>query len=172
MAGRLTVDIGEDGDILVSLGALAQLPIVEATSRTISRWANDGLPYEMLGKRRLYPISKCLKWMIEHGKIDVAVETFDDFDREQMPPDLRDKLASAELKEFKLKKERGYYIEKDEVERQAYEIGKKVKENLRMISNRIGDELAAIDDPHEIKERLTNEISNVLEQLAGEISAI
>jgi len=172
MAGKITVDIGNDKDLLVSVGVLKDLPIVQVSKMSISKWVNNGLPYETIGKRRIFPISRAIKWMIEHGKIEVAVETFDNFDREQMPPDLRDKLASAELKEFKLKKEKGLYISKDEVERQAFEIGKKVKESLRNIPTRIGDELATINDPHLIKQKLTKEIDSILEQLARDISAV
>lgn len=172
MAGKITLDINEDSDILVSVGVLSKLPVVDVSHTAIKKWIGDGLPYEMQGRRRVFPVSRAIRWMIEHGKIEVAVETFSDFDREQMPPDLRDKLASAELKEFKLKKEKGLYISKDEVERQAFEIGKKVKESLRNIPTRLGDELATINDPHLIKQKLTKEIDSILEQLAREISAV
>ena len=171
MAGKLTVDIGDDKDLLVSVGVLKDLPIVKVSKMSISKWVSDGLPYETIGKRRVFPISRAIKWMIEHGKIEIAVEAFDDIDREQMPPDLRDKLASAELKEFKLKKEKGLYIAKDEVERQAFEIGKKVKESLRSIPSRIGDELATMSDPHAIKEKISREIDAVLEKLAKDIES-
>ena len=110
MAGKITLDLTDDNDILVSVGVLSKLPVVDASHTAIKKWIDDGLPYEMQGKRRVFPISKAIKWLIEHGKIDVSTEILDEFDRTQLPPDLRDKLASAELKEFKLQKEKGLIV--------------------------------------------------------------
>ncbi len=171
MAGKITVEIGDDGDLLVSVGVLRELPIVSVSKMAISKWVSAGLPYETIGRRRVFPISKAIKWMIERGKIEVSSDAFDDIDRTQLPPDLRDKLASAELKEFKLKKERGLYVDIEEVQRQAFEIGKKTKESLKSISNRISNELSTISDPHIIRERIDAEIGKVLEDLSKEIES-
>ena len=168
MAGKITLDLTDDNDILVSVGILKDLPILKVSKMTISRWVEEGLPYEMQGKRRVFPISKAIKWLIEHGKIDVSTEILDEFDRTQLPPDLRDKLASAELKEFKLAKEKGLVIEKEVVERQAYEIGKKLKDALYAMPVRLADELVG-KKSNEIRNRMEEEISKILEDIIRDI---
>jgi len=168
MAGKITLDLTDDNDILVSVGVLKDLPIVKVSKAAIQKWINDGLPYEMQGRRRVFPISKAIKWMIEHGKIEITAGAFDEIDRSQLPPDLRDKLASAELKEFKLRKEKGLVVEKEEVERQAYEIGKKLKDSLYAMPVRLSDELVG-KDSNTIRNRMEEEISKVLEDVIREI---
>ena len=168
MAGKITLDLTDDNDILVSVGVLSKLPVVDASHTAIKKWINDGLPYEMQGRRRVFPISKAIKWMIEHGKIEITAGAFDEIDRSQLPPDLRDKLASAELKEFKLRKEKGLVVEKEEVERQAYEIGKKLKDSLYAMPVRLSDELIG-KDSNTIRNRMEEEISKVLEDVIREI---
>jgi len=168
MAGKITLDLADDNDILVSVGVLSKLPVVGVSQRAITGWVQNGLPYEMQGRRRVFPISKAIKWMIEHGKIEITAGAFDEIDRSQLPPDLRDKLASAELKEFKLKKEKGLVVEKEEVERQAYEIGKKLKDSLYAMPVRLSDELVG-KDSNTIRNRMEEEISKVLEDVIREI---
>ena len=162
MAGKITLDLNNENDILVSSGVLTKLPVVNVSNRTITKWVKDGLPYETQGKRRVFPISKAIKWMIEHGKIDVKMDDFDEEDRKLLPPDLRDRLASAELKEFKLKKEKGMVIDKNEVERQAYEIGKKMKDGLYTIPIRVTDDIT-------LRNKMEKEIGIVLENLMRDI---
>jgi len=168
MAGKITLDLTDDNDILVSVGVLSKLPVVNVSGRAITDWVKEGLPHEMQGKRRVFPISKAIKWLIEHGKIDVSTEILDEFDRTQLPPDLRDKLASAELKEFKLAKEKGIVIDKGEVERQAYEIGKKLKDALYAMPIRLADELVG-KKSNEIRNRMEEEISKILEDVIRDI---
>ena len=171
MAGKITLDLTDDNDILISVGVLSKLPVIEVSQRTITSWVKDGLPYEMQGQRRVFPISKAIKWLIEHGKIDVSNEILEEFDRTQLPPDLRDRLASAELKEFKLAKEKGIVIEKEEVERQAYEIGKKLKDSLYAIPVRLADELTNLES-NEIRNRIEEEISKTLEDIMRDIDNV
>ena len=168
MAGKITLDLTDDNDILVSVGVLSKLPVVNASHTAIKKWIDDGMPYELQGRRRVFPISKAIKWLIEHGKIDVSTEILDEFDRTQLPPDLRDKLASAELKEFKLAKEKGLVVEKEAVERQAYEIGKKLKDALYAMPVRLADELVG-KKSNEIRNRMEEEISKILEDVIRDI---
>ena len=168
MAGKITLNLTDDNDILVSVGVLSKLPVVNVSGRAITDWVKEGLPHEMQGKRRVFPISKAIKWLIEHGKIDVSTEILDEFDRTQLPPDLRDKLASAELKEFKLAKEKGLVVEKEVVERQAYEIGKKLKDALYAMPVRLADELVG-KKSNEIRNRMEEEISKILEDIIRDI---
>ncbi len=168
MAGKITLDLTDDNDILVSVGVLKDLPITQVSKTTISNWVKDGLIYEMQGQRRVFPISKAIKWLIEHGKIDITNEILEEVDRTQLPPDLRDRLASAELKEFKLAKEKNLVVEKDEVERQAFEIGKKLKDALYSMPVRLADEFVG-KSSNDIRNRLEEEISKILEDVIMDI---
>jgi len=171
MAGKITLDLTDDNDILVSSGLLSKLPVVSVSQRTITQWVNDGLPYDTQGKRRVFPISKAIKWMIERGKIDVSTEMLDEIDRTELPPDLRDKLASAELKEFKLAKEKGLVVDRDEVERQAYEIGKKMKDALYAMPVRLADEFVGKDSSF-VRNRLEEEVSKILEDFIRDVENV
>ena len=169
MAGKLTLYLSDDNDILVSVGVFKDLPIISNVSKmTITRWVKDGLPFEMQGRRRVFPISKAIKWLIEHGKVDISNEILEEMDRSELPPDLRDKLASAELKEFKLQKEKELYIDKEEVSRQAFEIGKKLKDALYVLPSRFAEDLVG-KNSNEIMQKMEEEINKLLENTIKDI---
>ena len=106
--------------------------------------------------------------MIEHGKIDISTKNLDELDRSQLPPDLRDKLASAELKEFKLAKEKGLFVLKEAMERQGYKTGKKLKDVLYTMPIRLADELVG-KKRNEIIKRMEEEIDKILEDVIRDI---
>ena len=169
MAGKVTIDFSDDNDLLVSSKLIAK--ILGVTQRAISNWARDGMP-QIKGKGNpLYPVRACIEWAIARGKIDIDFEA-DDLDRTQLPPDLRDKLASAELKEEKLKLLRGETGPIAEMEKIAYNIGDFVKNSMLSIPNRVAAILAKENDQHKIETLLRQEIVSVMQDMSDQMSQI
>ncbi len=66
----------------------------------------------------------------------------------------------------KLEKEQGKLVPIEQVKNDAFEIGKKLKEGLLNIPDRICDYLASEKDPAKIHNIITKEIKEVLEEIA------
>jgi transcriptional regulator with XRE-family HTH domain len=75
----------------------------------------------------------------------------------------------GKLNELKFLKEKNKLIEKDEVEREFYEVALMVKEKLLNIPMRISNELAGKSDEFEIRQILENEIRISLEDLSRKL---
>lgn len=169
MAGKVTIDLSNDNDLLVSASIIAK--ILKISRQRVSVWAKDGMPSVTESKRPLYPVRACIEWAIARGKIDIDFET-DDLDRTQLPPDLRDKLASAELKEEKLKLLRGETGPIAEMEKIAYNIGDFVKNSMLSIPSRVAAILAKESDQHKIETLLRQEIVSVMQDMSDQMSQI
>ena len=57
MAGKITLDLTDDNDILVSVGVLSKLPVVNASHTAIKKWIDGGMPYELQGRSRVWNFS-------------------------------------------------------------------------------------------------------------------
>lgn len=164
MAGKVTVDLNSNDDILVSAGVLAKLARV--SQKTINNYDKDDMPFEKRGARKVYPVRQCLEWMIFRGKITVEMETSDDVDRKKLPPDYRKDLADAELKEHKLAVLRGEYVSLEEVTDAAVKVITNTKTMLLPIGTKLAPVLAVTDDPSKVKQLIDDSIYGALENLA------
>ena len=70
----------------------------------------------------------------------------------------------------KLQKEQGKLVPIEQVKSDAFEIGKKLREGLLNIPDRICDLLASENDPVRIHKSLTEEIKEVLESISKELN--
>jgi len=70
----------------------------------------------------------------------------------------------------KLQKEQGKLIDVEQVKKDAFEIGKKVREGMLNIPDRICDLLASENEPIKIHKILTEEIKEVLEAMSEELN--
>ena len=73
----------------------------------------------------------------------------------------------AELLRIQLAKESGELVSAVEVRRELTTAWRLTRDAFLAMPERMADDLAAIDDPHEVRELLTTEASRVLEELAG-----
>ena len=169
MAGKVTIDLSDDNDLLVSSSVIAK--ILKVSRQRIAVWAKEGMPLVGGGKRPTYPVRGCIEWAIANGKLDIDFKA-DEIDREQLPPDLRDKLASAEIKEEKLKIMRAEYGPIKEMERIAYGIGDFVKNGMMAIPGRISSTVAKETDQHKCETILRNEIVSVMQDMADQIENV
>ncbi len=169
MAGKVTIDLSDDNDLLVSSSVLAK--ILKVSRQRISLWAKDGMPLTGNKKRPTYPVRGCIEWAIANGKLDIDFKA-NEIDRERLPPDLRDKLASAELKEEKLKVMRAEYGPIKEMERIAYRIGDFVKNGMLAIPGRISSIVAKETDQHKCETIMRNEIVSVMQDMADQIDNV
>lgn len=71
----------------------------------------------------------------------------------------------AELKQLELDQLRGYLIDKREVQREAFRLGRELRDRLQAIPDRLSTRLAALDKPAQIHETLAAEIAQALQLL-------
>ena len=166
MAGKVTIDLSDDNDLLVSSKVIAK--ILQVSQQTIANWVRLGMPKIIGDKNPTYPVRGCVEWAIANGKLNIEFNA-DDTSRELLPPDLRDKLASAELKEEKLKVMRAEYGPIREMERIAYGIGDFVKSGMLSIPGRISSIVAKETDQHKCEMIMRNEIISVMQDMADQI---
>lgn len=74
---------------------------------------------------------------------------------------------AAALKKLDLEERRGDLISKATVEKEAFEMARRVRDAILNIPNRISAELAIITDPHLITDKLNTEITAALEELSS-----
>ena len=73
----------------------------------------------------------------------------------------------AALKKIELEERQGYLLKKEDVEKDFFNVGRRVRDALLNIPDRISAELASITDTHVINDLLTVEISQALEELSS-----
>ena len=74
-------------------------------------------------------------------------------------------ILTAKLKEIQYKKEKSELILKEEVEREAFEVGRRVRDAVLSVPDRVSAILSAETDRNKIKEILNNELRHSLEIL-------
>ena len=72
----------------------------------------------------------------------------------------------ARLAKLRYEEARGILIEKSEVEREAYAVGRTVRDAMLAIPSRLRDMLAAEDDPKKVHRLIEREIELALEDLS------
>lgn len=63
----------------------------------------------------------------------------------------------------------GTHVEREEVRKAAFDVGRQVRDALRLMEDRLPDQLASITDPKRIREMLRQENRKVLMKLAQEV---
>lgn len=73
----------------------------------------------------------------------------------------------AALKKIELEERRGDLLQKTDVEKEAFEIARGVRDAILNIPDRISAELASMTDTHKINDKLITEITQALEELSS-----
>ena len=77
----------------------------------------------------------------------------------------QEKVNRARLSELKYLEQARKLIDRTEVERRAFEVARKTRDNIMTIPPRIAHELAAETDPRKVEVMLTKELARALEEL-------
>ena len=80
----------------------------------------------------------------------------------------QDTVYKARLSQLKYLEQAGKLVEVDKIQRQAFEMGRKVRDSLLSLPPRFAHELAAETDPHSLEMKLTKEITAALDKIIGE----
>ena len=145
---------------IVSCKILADL--LGVSGRTVRDLADKGVLVKMAHGK--YDVVASVPAYIKY-KIDLAIESFSKGDIDYAEARRRKELAQAQLAELDLAEKEGELIEVATVESEAFTAGKKVKDGLSNIPDRISPLLAAEADKNAIYRMLTTEINQVLEFL-------
>jgi phage terminase Nu1 subunit (DNA packaging protein) len=139
--------------------------ILGVSGRTVRDLADKGVLVKLAhGKYEVLPsIHAYIKY-----KINLAIESFSKGDIDYAEARRRKELAQAQLAELDLAEKEGELIQVSTVENEAFTAGKKVKDGLSNIPDRISPLLAAESDKNKIYRMLTSEINQVLEFLVTE----
>jgi len=159
---------------LVNQGTYAKHAGVSAA--TVTRWIRDGVLERSLvqrGKRRLVdPLVadyERAERVAEKARADE--DEGDAEDRESYQSARAAKVrADAEAAQLKLAKLRGELAPVEEVGALWGEVLGTLRRRLEVLSDRLGPELAAIDDEAEVRERLKAEVRAALTDAANEIA--
>jgi phage terminase Nu1 subunit (DNA packaging protein) len=136
--------------------------LLGVSGRTVRDLADKGVLVKLAhGKYEVLPsIHAYIKY-----KINLAVESLSKGDVDYLEARRRNELAKAQLAELDLAEKEGELVQVAIVEAEAYTAGKKVKDGLSNIPDRISPLLAAESDKNVIYRMLTTEINQVLEFL-------
>ena len=77
-------------------------------------------------------------------------------------------LYAGKLEKLKYEKESGLVIARDEVESKAFSVSRAIRDKILTIPERMSNELATIDNAHQIKELLYKEFNILLEGFSEE----
>lgn len=80
-----------------------------------------------------------------------------------------EKTFKAKMAELDYLKRKGELVERVDVEREVFDMARKVRNNILNIPAKIMDKLAATTDPFEVEKLLTDELYQALEGLANEV---
>jgi phage terminase Nu1 subunit (DNA packaging protein) len=97
------------------------------------------------------------------GKVDIA-ESTKNFESQQNA-DLRYAVARANEKELEFSQKQGALVPIADEEKRWAEIAQTVRDNMMAIPDKIADELAALTDKKQVREKLLMEIRAVLTNL-------
>jgi len=101
--------------------------------------------------------------------LDELAELLLDVEKPALKVQIIKEYWAGKLNELKFLKEKGKLIEKDEVEREFYEVALMLKEKLLNIPMRVSNELAGKSDEFEIRQILEDEIRLALEDLSRKL---
>ena len=77
-------------------------------------------------------------------------------------------IYSGKLEKLKYEKEQGLLIPRDEVEDKAFSVARSIRDKILSTPERMANELASMNDPHEVKELLFKEFNKMLEGFSEE----
>lgn len=80
----------------------------------------------------------------------------------------QDKVYKARLSQLKYLEQAGKLVNTDEIQIQAFETGRKVRDAIMSIPPRVAHELAVETDPHTLETRLNKELTDALDRIIGE----
>lgn len=83
-----------------------------------------------------------------------------------------EKTYKAKLAELKYLEQRGALVSKEEIDKQAREIGKLIRARLEAIPARLAPTVAGLTDPVDVAERLKIEINQLLNDLSDNVSSL
>ena len=84
--------------------------------------------------------------------------------------DRKDKFYKAKLSELKFKEQSGQLVDSEEIKKEAFEVGRKLRDTLMSMPARLSHELAVETDPHMVEVLLTREIIKALDKHIGKIN--
>ena len=106
------------------------------------------------------------KEVFNNQNVDELAELLLDVEKPALKVAIIKEYWAGKLNELKFLKEKEKLIEKDEVEREFYEVALMIKEKLLNIPVRVSNELAGKSNEFEIRQILENEIKEALEDLS------
>jgi len=131
--------------------------------RTVTRWYESGMPRN---GDKSFNLPACISWrhdQIKEGMEDILPEAETEESKKWLAEYRKQRALIAEIERKKLE---GTVIETAEVERDAFNIGRAVRDSLLNIPDRISAILAAETDESKVSEFLTKEIRQALEVLS------
>ncbi len=77
-------------------------------------------------------------------------------------------ITTTKREQLKLEEEQGKLISREEVENKAFTVTRTIRDKILSIPERMSNELASMDDPHQVKELLYKEFGLMLDGFSKE----
>lgn len=133
------------------------------TDRAIQLWAEKG--YIPKSQNGMYHLPAVVKGLYG-AQLEIINKKKGPDGNENIDLLLREQRAKTEKAELELEKMKGDLVNKNEVEKIAFEKARIVREAIENIPQRIAPILAAEADIHQCRETLKKELKNALEELS------
>lgn len=136
------------------------------TSKTIAQWRKAGCPQV---KRGQWDLKQVHEWWFENIAADRAAARSGDESLTEAKR--RYWWQKAQAEETKNRLQSGELVEAELINRQGYEAGKAIKDQLSAIPDRVAPLVAAESDIFQCKQLMIKEIDYVLEGIADKLKA-
>lgn len=141
--------------------------IIGKTSRNVQLLAKEGvLTCEKNGSRNLYNLYTVIREYCDYIAKTTRKE-FSSSEEEKAYEDIRIKRAKAEMAELELKELKGSLHAAEDVEAMTTDLVLVIRSSFLALPGRLSAELAEMEDPSEISERLKKEIFDILGDLSN-----
>lgn len=158
-----------DGDVGVPLSSIMSILGV-LSKTTIKNFIDKGMPFVENGRQKAYPVKACIFWAVKEAILKIPLVLEDDFNPEDLPPNVRKDLADAKLKELKYDVEKDKYIMKNLVVKKASEAGIIFREGIISLGDRLAGQVASENNQRECKNIIDKETRRLAEQIHAQLS--
>lgn len=141
--------------------------IIGKTSRNVQLLAKEGiLSCEKKGNRNLYDLHIVIREYCDYIA-KTSRKEFSSSEEAKAYEDIRIKRAKAEMAELELQELKGSLHAAEDVEAMTTDLVMVVRSSFLALPGRVSTDLAEMEDPSEISEKLKNEIYDILKDLSN-----
>lgn len=155
----------EKGPKMISSQEVAD--IIGKSQKTVQNLTKSGiLTCERKNNQYRYDLYRVIREYCNHVAKS-GQKKFSSLEEEKLAEDIRIKRAKAEIAELEMKELKGNLHAAEDVEAMTTDLVMVIRSSFLALPGRVSSELAEIEDPVELSEKLKKEIYSILEDLSN-----